>query len=50
MGFCDRCAKYRELRFLVSYATGTKIVVAVCKDCYPHINFRVVKQDWYDAA
>jgi len=33
MGFCDRCNKYRELRFLVSYASGMKTVLAVCEEC-----------------
>lgn len=44
MGFCDKCNKYRELRFLVSYASGAKITRAVCADCFSHEKFTVVSR------
>jgi hypothetical protein len=48
MGFCDRCNKYRELRFLVSYNKGVKLTVAVCNECYSHVDFKVVPYNHYD--
>jgi hypothetical protein len=42
MGFCDKCNKYRELRFLVSYAKGVRTVTAVCNDCERTLNYRPV--------
>jgi hypothetical protein len=42
VGYCDKCNKFRELRFLVSYARGVRVATAVCSDCdrtlvYKHV-------------
>lgn len=43
MGFCDNCNKYRQLRFLVSYASGTRVVRAVCIDCLKEEKYTVIR-------
>lgn len=42
MGFCDLCNRYRELRFLVSYTKGVRVVRAVCNDCDRTLSYKPV--------